>query len=318
MKKLYVHIGTGKTGTTAIQSTLLGSKNYLANYNVQYAVSGLNGVNHHALCFNSYAYRTGIKAKDALYIQYNNLRQEIEVSKCDNIIISSEDFPGLDECQVEEFVKYFSDVAEVHVIVYLRRQDLFLESWYAQIIKAGAVNTRIDSLQAQLEEKNILDYYSLVERWAKKLVSIKNIHVRPFERDLFYKDDIVLEFLKIMGVDSIDSGSLNRSRVDENLSITRVQIEIIKFLCGLGVNQKEVPLMLIPYDGFKGCDKVYLSSSARKDLLLKYSISNKKLANKYLGNKTDVLFSDNRIPETKDSPLQPKISFIKKVLNNEG
>lgn len=317
MKKLYIHIGTGKTGTTSIQSTLYNSREYLRACGVKYADSGRNGINHHALCFNSFAYRTGRLSKEHLKSNFDKLRQELKVTNCERIVVSSEDYPGLDSAEVSELINYFSDLAEVHVIVYLRRQDLFLESWYAQIIKAGEIQSEISVLQKELERENFLDYYSLVERWSDKLSSKSHIHVRPFERSSFYNQDIVLDFLNLMGVTNVKPNLLDRDGVDENVALTRVQIEIVKALYSIGIEPKSAPDVLIPYEGFDSHDKVYLSEVERKSLMEKYNASNQELAKKYVGVESNAFFSDNTYPCRKVELLQSKIDFILQALSND-
>ena len=51
-KTLYIHIGTGKTGTTAIQSFFDLNKIGLMKQGFKYIDSGRVGINHHLLCRN--------------------------------------------------------------------------------------------------------------------------------------------------------------------------------------------------------------------------------------------------------------------------
>lgn len=140
-KKLFIHIGTGKTGTTALQMFLCQNKNQLLKYGYKYADSYLENFNHHGLCVNAYQLN-----ENEIKHRLNTLANEIRNSD-KNMIISSEYFPGLSANDIKLYCENLSVEFDVHVVVYFRRQEEFLEAWFNQIVKSGELKRDIKQLK---------------------------------------------------------------------------------------------------------------------------------------------------------------------------
>lgn len=136
MKKIIIHIGDAKTGTSSIQNHLTKNRKHLEEKGILYSKVGLlatYGIANHKL---SYCLKNNReedqKNADSLYA---NLKNEIDSSPCDYIIISSEGFCSLRTVtEIEKLRSYLSDY-DVKILAYLRRPDLWIESWYPQIVK---------------------------------------------------------------------------------------------------------------------------------------------------------------------------------------
>ena len=163
MKALYIHIGTGKTGTSALQAFLHKNQAALKLNDFSYAQSGLDGENHHRACFN-FARDEPNRRIETLQI-LTQLKTEIEKGNSNNYIISSENFPGLTTEEIQLIKKTLGDEVCIKFIVYIRRQDQYVESWYSQLIKTGENPGSIQDLYALLKREGFLSYFGLISKW---------------------------------------------------------------------------------------------------------------------------------------------------------
>ena len=178
MKKiLYIHIGTGKTGTSSIQNFLSeNQKNgrLSKHFNTRYCFSGRPNINNILLCKN---YQRGNeKTQELIDANIRELRKEIYQSSEQLFIISSEYFPGNTQDEIHELVNIVSDICQVKIIVYLRRQDDFLWSWYAQVVKTNHIFLDIYKLKDRLykSKEQVLNYETNLRKW-ENIVGKENI-----------------------------------------------------------------------------------------------------------------------------------------------
>ena len=124
MKKiLYIHIGTGKTGTSSIQNFLSeNQKNgrLSKHFNTRYCFSGRPNINNILLCKN---YQRGNeKTQELIDANIRELRKEIYQSSEQLFIISSEYFPGNTQDEIHELVNSVSDICQV-----VKTTNIFLD-----------------------------------------------------------------------------------------------------------------------------------------------------------------------------------------------
>ena len=248
---LLLHIGMPKTGTTAIQRFLLENNSVLLEKRgYLYPDHSLTWFQHVALVkaivrpifpeaiFNKAI--TDIEEKDWL----DELTRQYSNRLCEKLILSSEFLWASPAMQahlgyhgdtvtnfalIEEVIAKvkdtFSDFSEVKILVYLRRQDTWLESFFNQQIKAGA---EIPSEDALLEVKNYLLYAKNLRIW-RKYFGEEKVIVRLYER----ASDIVADFCATAGLDisglkvrqSEESEAINPSLSPRAVKIMRTAIE---------------------------------------------------------------------------------------------
>ncbi len=125
MTTLYLHIGTHRTATSSIQAFMV------ANWETLLARGILHPMRtgrHHAVFNSIFSGQNSVK-QVSLDLQERARRLP---AKIDSILLSDEDVcTRHDLSQLAEFRNDF----DVKVIFALRRQDLWLESWYLQNIK---------------------------------------------------------------------------------------------------------------------------------------------------------------------------------------
>ncbi|WP_279167523.1 hypothetical protein [Pseudoalteromonas distincta] len=282
-KKLYIHIGTGKTGTTAIQDFMLINQDNLESNGILYCKTGRTGNNHHLLCQNFK--RTDKVTQNTILNNLILLNQEILESACHKFIISSEYFPGLTLEEIKSFCSMF-DVAVIP-LVYLRRQDEYIESWYAQVVKAYHVNYSVYELKDELYRANILNYLELIENWEK---ASECVIVRVYEKESFYKGNIFDDFLFALDINFDSEYTLPTRK--SNLSILRNQIQLKKALASISTEtEQRILSQPISIDNFD--EKYFMSPSSRESILDEFRPMNEQIAKKYLGRKA--LFINEKV-----------------------
>lgn len=138
MKRVFLHIGLPKTGTTTLQNFLFKFSEELKSEGILYSRNlGFRGkdrslrTGHHSLAYDV----LGIKGHgDGTY--WSKLFEEINNSNSDTIIISAEAFWLCSEAEICKVAKYLENYS-VKIIVYLRNPLSFLISLYKQRIKKG-------------------------------------------------------------------------------------------------------------------------------------------------------------------------------------
>lgn len=170
--KLILHIGMGKTGTSAIQSFLQRENGSLKNYGVLNAGIRLQNLGSDFSLDNQGDVRHIAKLEKAL--------EAISVaasksSGVNSIVWSNESLSQNSNYKnvassISKFVERSEVFDSVSVILVLRRQDLWLESAYRQWGLKHKVYSghRIMNIQEYYERtKHLLDYLSIYRAWSQ-------------------------------------------------------------------------------------------------------------------------------------------------------
>ncbi|MCQ8822190.1 hypothetical protein NQT65_18535 [Pseudoalteromonas agarivorans] len=282
-KTLYIHIGTGKTGTTALQDFFLLNSDKLEESGVKYAKSGLVKNNHHLLCRNYLRKDEAIQSD--IVANLEALNQEINGSELNTFLISSEYFPGLQPDEISELATIIE--ARIVPIVYLRRQDEFLESWYAQIVKAYKVNSNIYSLKNRLINEKIFDYKYLTGCWEK--VNAQNeIIVRPYEKDSFYNNNIFDDFINALGLNIDDKFDFPKKDPNPSLKPNQIVLGLEMYdYC----SEEQKNIIFTYFEGVEDNSKFFLSTEERNEIIDEHNKINNYVAQRYLNKER--LFKNN-------------------------
>lgn len=298
--ELYIHIGTHKTGTTALQEFL--SKNYrlLRREDLQYLKTGITrGGAHH---YFASSIRINPHPTFSPQETYEDYCEKIlkEVKGYTRNLISSEIF-----CEniLHEKINVLKELFEkIYAVIYLRRQDYYLESYYSQVVKTGYKANIINMFAQYLknrENKNLniynMDYEILCDQWARCLGK-ENIIVRPYERDQLLHGSIYSDFLSIFDI-SLTSRYKIPTR-NTNISLSRHELEFKKLLNYLPIEEINkrrlaIPLMKISHKKWKGeyfGQKNLLFPKERLRIIEYFAESNYQVAKNYLGRKDGILF----------------------------
>lgn len=310
MATVYICIGTPKTGTTVLQTFLRENEEELNKQGYCYPILQLgiapyyDNRNGQFLVYQSRCKEEKAEREEHVRnMAYMQLQSYIE--KYPNIILSEEQI-----WYRSRYYKHFwRDVqdrfqkmgCEVKVIVYLRRQDLLIQSLWNQSIKMFRKNkmTFKDCIEKDYFRYHPLDYYKNL-KYIEKFLKKENIIVRPYERGRFEGEEHTLfsDFLQSVGLVMTDgfhkTMSMNYSLEGNFIEIKRWMnnmpgySEIRDFLSRpvlnasmhfteLGENEK--PSMF--------------SYEEQKAYLAQFEESNRKVAQEYLGREEEPLFYDD-------------------------
>lgn len=176
MTKLFLHIGQPKTATTTIQSFLSANREAMIPHGWLYPIASRQYAGHHHL---GNFFRPDplhwIKVVDPQKTR-DALLREIEETGCGNVILSTESLYFAKD--VEACRRYF-DGFDTRIVVFLRRQDEWIESAYQENLKNGETNIGADRYM-QVHQP-AMDYAANMRRWAE-VFGAGNIIVHPFER----------------------------------------------------------------------------------------------------------------------------------------
>jgi hypothetical protein len=196
MKKLILHIGAHKTGTTAIQIFLRQQSDTLAERG--WGLVAVNGVLNLGNCI-SFA-RVGARARFGFRPElYANLIRTL-LQADQNCIISSEDFFFIND---DEWIgRLSSDIravfSQVTIIVYLRNQVDMAISNKAQGAKTPQSSLIFGNSEAILPELThdvfeYLDYYEKLTLWRSKFPDCQLV-VREYDRQKLINKDAICDF----------------------------------------------------------------------------------------------------------------------------
>ena len=212
-KKLYLHIGMGKTGTTALQNFFWENRKLLASRDICYPKLGTMSNAHHLLSphiprflENEWDFKT-----------VDEWAPKLAESTESRILLSSELMAWADESKARKFCAQVSAWFDVHVVGYVRRQDNIIMASYNQQIKAGPQKRRIDLIYRKQIER--FDYPKILAPWADSLEPGKMI-VRPYEKQQFHEGDIRKDFLRhVFQLDLDDDFSVSEENSNPRLSL---------------------------------------------------------------------------------------------------
>lgn len=277
MKKLFLHIGTHKTGTTAIQFILNRNREALSNCGWLYPLSGMTERHHghHELAWTL----LGRSAFD-----FSRLRKEIEDSPCANVVVSSEEF---EFCKDAAKVKEAFSFAQVEVVLYLRRQDDLLLSEYNQNVKSGTYFKPLAHFADMLERQSRLDYFGMCNRWS-------NAFGKDALKVCIYRtsEDALKSFARLTGLplSALNAPVQRQVNVSMDPRLTGA-LKILNQLRAGKVDEALLDSMFVIVKKFGeklGKEKRYslMKASERAKFMQKYSQSNEKLSSQYLSGDT--------------------------------
>lgn len=198
-KNLYIHIGLPKTGTSAIQKFFIDNYDILKEkYDFCYPEFGrwVDG-SHHNIAFslstNPYV---EMKSNEEQKLYLDELEKAIITSDCKNILLSSECFHLYNN---NNFISKFKDKYNIKIICYLRRQDQYLESIYAQNVRDLVYREKLSFKEFTDSFLDRLCYSKMLKNW-EKLAQKKDFIIKVYDKNSFLNQNIIDDFLDIFSI----------------------------------------------------------------------------------------------------------------------
>lgn len=273
-----IHIGTYKTATSAIQWALARNTKALARVGAKYADSGLNvALSKHLHLFDhvidgGYNHDRHIAHKDENYLK--GLKAELDEPGVSHLLISEEEL-SYPTPNIAKFLAPLADIADVEVVMVVRRQPEFLESLYLQFLKEPLrqlTDTFDDFLESHYAGYG--DFAAVLEPW-EETFGAESLTVIDF--DELRKGDVVANFASQLG---LPRGLRPPDHVI-NPSISPAAGELLRQIATTAPHFPRMALagMLRQID--PGTDTTLLTSELNERILDQFRDSNSRLASKY-------------------------------------
>lgn len=243
-KKLILHIGIHKTGTTAIQQFLLTNRVLLEAQGIFYPQLKCEWNNHNPLAWHlmdpryeppnaRYYKRHGSKE------QWKTLFDAVLKNASNTVLLSGEDFSWVrDPARLAALCKNF----DTQVIVYLRRQDQLLQSVYNEDVKnhAWMCSQTLDQFFRNHRLNDLIHYDLFLSRWASAFGK-ENLSVGVYDKTRLGRG-IISDFADRAGI--VVDASFDVQNVNENPSLSPFDLELKRILNGIGISVPENEVLL--------------------------------------------------------------------------
>jgi glycosyltransferase involved in cell wall biosynthesis/predicted nucleic acid-binding Zn-ribbon protein len=293
-KKLLLHAGMGKTGTTALQEFFWANREALGRAGIAYPEIGVEAGAHHRL---SAHIPPSLAATQWEYLEPDQWVGDILACPQDRVLISSELNSSASRKEIKRFVDAVAPHVDLRVIFYLRRPDNYVMADYNQQVKAG-IEKR--PLETALEEYvRQADFPQKIGFWSE-LLGENAIHLRVYEREAFKGGDIVTDFLEeVLGIP--DTGFARVAGKNANPRLTPELLNYKRLLNNALPDMRDSAhfiALLAAYAemqdaGIQGIyqDQALLSPEQRCAILERYADGMADVAHRYFGRDDGVLFS---------------------------
>jgi hypothetical protein len=293
---LFLHIGSRKTGTTALQEFFAANRTIMKKQGILYPDDG--GTAHHRLAQsllqdegNPWWFPKNIG--DSAH-EWKVLLRKLKASRN---LISSEFFF---RCKRRHILKIYdyTRAFDVKIVAYLRRQDEVIQSEYNQKVKGGprGVNKlTFDSFLSPKVDNWLFHYDKVLDQWAD-IFGKGNIIVRPYEKNQFYHGNIFEDFFHFI-LDSEITPDFTVIKDDPNPRLHRVALEykrLVNILLPSELAYKSFrPALLKVSEALRASgkdDPSVASPHACLAILETFSRGNERIARDYLGRQDGRLF----------------------------
>lgn len=234
MRRIYIHIGCGKTGSSALQVWLNQNAEIFHSKGLYYPTFGKKVNDDEITSGNGTSLVSAIQTgKTSEFI--SRLLEETT----SNILLSSEAFQILTIEQIEEF-KTTLDQLEIQpkVIAYVRDLLDILNSGYSQLVKRHAFTQRFDNYVLSLDKVQQIQQFDVLSKWSSFFPDINVLHYDSVKKTLSKSFLYAINILE-NEVPEMKKGIVNRSLSPFELEMLRYINEL--YLQNYGVINDKFP-----------------------------------------------------------------------------
>lgn len=313
MPTLYLHIGTPKTGTTALQNFLPANEEVLEQHGICYPDFGFRyaglGVhrNGHFLVTCNYKDEFGNRVLEKEEADYQEgLRKLEEVGKrFPKIILSDEGIWKQSITDRENFWERLNkDLKrigfDIKIVVYFLRQNLFVQSHWAQKIKEGGKYDFHEYLESPVFTEYPLDYYEYMHMLAS-IFGKEALIIRVFEKKQFTGENHTIQedFLNIFNLKMsdgfvVEQAVYNTSFEGDYLKIKEILNNLPEFKSNKNLlisNMKNIQDEKIFEHNYK--KYTFFKPGEEEEFMERFNSSNSMVAKEFLGREDGRLFYDD-------------------------
>ena len=228
-KNLFLHIGFHKTGTSALQEYLDTHHEELECQDIFYPRSynhAFPGNVDLSWAFNKNPPRWGNVDEMNREKILGFYKKQLLGTKCENIIISSEDFVLLDSqiVSIEKLKEYLREY-EVKLVAYIREPVEFMVSLYSHAIRARQINCSFKTFIAENYNFAAAFYPARLQPWAK-VFGKESLIVRKYEKKSFINNSLLEDFFDAIGIKIEIEDEMKKSNVGVHPWLIQAHIDI--------------------------------------------------------------------------------------------
>lgn len=338
MATVYLHIGLPKTGTTAIQFFLDNNREILQKHNVCFPDFGLryprvNPFRNAHFMIDAFEKHVGSRDLTQPDDGYQSILDRIgELAKqYDKIILSDESLWRFGDSFPDFWRKLRNDLQKrnlgLRVVVYLRRQDNFVLSFYRQRVKKFRTGLSFYDYLEEIKKNYRMDYLSYMDMLSD-CIGKENLIIRVYEKEQFQGEEhsLLSDFLSIFDL-SLKDG-FEAEHQEYNLSLYGPRFELQRILNTLPVSPYRSKVLQSSFRSMQNNNPyaeqpkkdTFFRSGEQSAYLESFAESNSRLAKDYLNREDGCLFynqEDLELPEYKadtDSLLHDTILFYGRAI----
>lgn len=233
-RTLVLHIGLHKTATSYLQNVLSTRRYDLLEEGVLYPLAGSGSLARGVDRLQART-RDGAQSGHALFAAREEDRSILDAmlqempESCPTALLSSEDFTAR-HADPRAILSRFAAFGTIKVVLVLRRQDLWIESYYKQLVdQHRRFETRPFAQYLEESGVELLDFHARFSPW-RELVGPENFTVLSYDDEPGGGAAIVRSVLEVAGVTGplLDSAAaIDVPRYDSVRSIDTVGLRIL-------------------------------------------------------------------------------------------
>jgi hypothetical protein len=191
---LVIHIGTDKTGSTALQKMLFSPANgpALSALNIRYVTAGLGNIDSHA--------HLHATARAGSFEAWGQVFDEVKANTDIHHVISFEGLYHLSRQQWQTIKNVLPGI-DIKIVIYLRRRSDLVRSGIAQLFKSGGNLPLRDYTPTAMFSRRQA-YLPILNR-AEAVFGRQAMVVRRYEKSQMYANNIYADFLRAAGADEL-------------------------------------------------------------------------------------------------------------------
>jgi hypothetical protein len=313
---LVLHIGLHKTASSYVQN-MLGARRYdLLGEGVLYPTTGtLNGVPSRT--------REGAQSGHILFTRpgdHHDLVPELLAElpdACSTVLLSSEDFTlARRRPTPEQYLGTFSAFGAVKVILVLRRQDAWIESFYKQVVdQYNKSETRsFDDFLKQVGP-SLLDFHARFSPW-RDLVGPENFHVLSYD-DMPDGDAMYRRFLEIAGIDASFLDEAPSTPVPRYESVRAIDTLGLRILNSYRLQNRETRVRVAKsiYSLAPEGDVEIMTPAMREGIQARCGPVNERIEAEWFKEPVPGFRFGSPLPATADPPTGPEVAdYLDRVI----
>ena len=231
-KKIIVHLGFPKAGSTFIQQFSKYLSEICSEKNIKYPISRFSlseDAGNLMPFFNSFILKSDYVILDDL-LNLNASNKKIENSPVDCLVLSSEEGVYLDPQSLKVFLNELKKYSDEIVVFLVKRSSGFVESLYGQGVKMNGYYKSLNNFILEFNEESFTKKVSLLSNEVRLIADLNFLEIN------YSKDGLGKDICKIIGVSDKFFVDFNEKYNNINVSINPLDLEIQRILNFFSLN----------------------------------------------------------------------------------